>query len=409
MINNSSSFLIDILLGCLHTSQPIDPASLTRLSSQQWDELAGLAVTRRVAPLMYHNLAEQGLKDCVPPPALRRLFQRYRHNTLKNLKFQAELAGIVAALEQAGIPVMVLKGAYLAAVVYQNLGLREMGDLDILVKKGDLEMARQTLLQFGYGNSAGETPSASYQHLPLLQKPGAVSGVEMHWVILPETSPYRIDTDGLWQRARPYDILGATGRGMAVEDLVLHICLHAAYLHNMVFGLRPLCDLAEIIRHSPPDWELLAARADQWGCLRGMYLMLHFARELLGAAVPEPWLAQFSGEPLAAEVVAFARTQILGDRDKTIAVSHNFLKLYGRQSVWGKVRVLTRSVFLPPAQLAQIYGLPDGSLRTWLYYPRRGWDLLARYGPSAQQAMGNTSLSDRVNANNLYLAWLSEK
>jgi hypothetical protein len=51
---------------------------------------------------------------------------------LKTFKFRA-----------ASIAVIALKGAFLAELVYENIGLRAIGDVDLLVKKEDLEKVQQ--------------------------------------------------------------------------------------------------------------------------------------------------------------------------------------------------------------------------------------------------------------------------
>jgi len=52
---------------------------------------------------------------------------------MRNKRILQELGEILALFQPHNIPVIVLKGACLAHTVYQNIGLRVMLDLDLLV------------------------------------------------------------------------------------------------------------------------------------------------------------------------------------------------------------------------------------------------------------------------------------
>jgi hypothetical protein len=56
------------------------------------------------------------------------------------LRAQTQIAELASAFAAASIRVMVLKGAHLAQVVYPNLTLRAMQDIDLLVSREHLEM-----------------------------------------------------------------------------------------------------------------------------------------------------------------------------------------------------------------------------------------------------------------------------
>jgi hypothetical protein len=70
----------------------------------------------RLLPLLAHNLA--GAADA----GLGRARGVLRHTWSRNLTLLASAAGIVTALEDAGIPVMILKGGALAVRCYASLG-----------------------------------------------------------------------------------------------------------------------------------------------------------------------------------------------------------------------------------------------------------------------------------------------
>jgi hypothetical protein len=53
---------------------------------------------------------------------------------------------------------------------------------------------------------------------------------------------------------------------------VLHLCRHAVVQHRAHLGLRPLCDLAQVVHGwGSGEWEELARRAVAYGLARPVY------------------------------------------------------------------------------------------------------------------------------------------
>ncbi|MBM2834955.1 MAG: hypothetical protein HW406_2116 [Candidatus Brocadiaceae bacterium] len=82
------------------------------------------------------------------PSKLREsLKQEYIYNWGRNVRILEELAALLRVLDN---PVIVLKGAALLSSVYENVGLRSLGDVDILVKPEDVSKIDTVLSQSGY-------------------------------------------------------------------------------------------------------------------------------------------------------------------------------------------------------------------------------------------------------------------
>ena len=190
----------------------------------------------------------------VPGDVLQRLREIYLMTGARNTLLYQELALVLQALQHDNIPVIVLKGGHLAALVYRHPALRPMSDIDLLVRRSDLERAAARLRDLGYsGPPAGDIPALreENQHLPMMCK-APETGIELHWTLLAPSRLIDIPNDGWWQRSRPATIAGVATRVLSQEDLLLHVCLHNACdrPHGPFgLGLRPLCDIAEIIRH----------------------------------------------------------------------------------------------------------------------------------------------------------------
>ena len=236
----------------------------------------------------------------------------------RNTLLYQELGLVLQALQHENIPVIVLKGAHLAALVYRHIALRPMSDLDLLVHPSDLERAAAKLRDLNYsGPPGGDVPTLwkGECHLPRLHKaPG--TALELHWTPLSPARLPAIANDGWWQRSRPATIAGAPTRVLSPEDLLLHVCLHNA-CHPVCgpfgLGLRPLCDIAAIIRRyrETLSWPEVQARAVEWRTERFVYLALWLARELLGVAVPQSIMEGLCPRDFAERWAVVAIKQVL--------------------------------------------------------------------------------------------------
>lgn len=93
---------------------------------------------------------------------------------------------------------------------------------------------------------------------------------------------------------------------LSLEDLMLHLCLHAVQHILEGVGLRLLCDLTETMKHyqAEMDWQKIQDRSRQWGTDRPLYLMLSLIRELAGQAAPSDILDILTANPVDARFVA---------------------------------------------------------------------------------------------------------
>jgi len=85
-----------------------------------------------------------------PPEIVAALREDYRSSALQSLVREASLFTLLGEFETVELPVILLKGSYLARHVYRDPALRPMDDVDILIHEEDLEQARSVLSNIGY-------------------------------------------------------------------------------------------------------------------------------------------------------------------------------------------------------------------------------------------------------------------
>lgn len=396
---------VQLLLDALHPAAPLDSGQLARLSPDQWQDLVALAASQRVRPLLWQRLQQKGATHLLPDEAASSLREFHKRNTMRNLGRYAELHRLLAALQTEGIPVILLKGIYLAEAVYAQAGLREMSDIDLLARPGDHQRIVEILACLGYVSSP---PTYSDNHIPPMVKEGCAS-FEIHWNLVELGDPCRIDPACWWRNAMPVRIAGSEALALSPENLLLHLCIHASYQHQFDIGLRPYLDLAATIDHfaSVIDWPCLIERAEEWGCRRGIYLPLRLAQELVGANLPAGFLERLCPEEMAASVLAIARAQIFHGVAVNIPVS--FASFLAGKSFKHKINMLWQRIFMSKAKLSQLYSVPVDSLRIYPCYLQRIAGLLRRHAPTLKKFRQDDDgrLHAMVARKNSLATWLS--
>ena len=376
--------LIPLLLGVLHQDPGrLDRGALAALSEQKWEDLIALAAEQRVCALFYHKLRALGCEDLIHEEPRQTLKRLYLASAARILRYLAAFQRIVGAFNATGIPVIPLKGIYLVHTVYEQPGLREMNDLDLMVPKPRLAEAVEILRRLGYEGMTPfsiEVDTAIAHHLTRLIKEGGCA-VELHWTLTKPGIYYSIDVAELWERVVPAQIGGMEVLGLSPEDLLLHLCLHTSYQHQFAFGLRPFCDIAQVIElyKGSLDWVTLQERARRWNWQRGVYLALLVAQHLLGAAVPAETLAALRPADFSEEVYRAAANQIF-TKKYTADPSRELSRLWMQKNWWARFKVLLGRIFISKKTMAKAYALPPDSPLIYLYYPIRMKDMILRNG-----------------------------
>ncbi len=361
----------EVLLYCLGTNANEKCAArLEQLLPSDWEGVIQRSMRHVVAPLLYHRLKILSPRTNIPVGIVQRLREIYLHNAAKNMQLYTELSKLLRILKDDGIPVIVLKGAYLAEVVYDNIALRPMCDIDLLVKKVDLSRVEKRLLEMGYSPLRRiwiEEECALRKHLPPFTKAGAVP-FEIHWTLVGPTNPFNIDVSGLWKRARTASIASVNVLVLSPEDLLLLLCLHASFIH--VFPpLYFLCDISETIRHykDEMDWNQVQLHARQWGVDKCVYLTLRLTRDLLGAVVPDELLRRFQPVDLDLHMITEVREGIFADKSASSSPPLTLAELWGAKRL-RDITIFLKRAFPSPKIMSSMYPAAPDSIRIYLYY-----------------------------------------
>ena len=381
-MNKIDKFLLDCLRtrpdnGGLDKSEP--------LSEAEWEELLQQSARHGITPLLYHRLRTSHPDIAIPPAIVAKLRQAHLENAARNLKLYLNLTGVLNLLRRENIPVIALKGAHLAELVYRNRALRFMGDLDLLVKQDDLMKVDALLLGMGCTPNEQNRIVGKDNNEFVYVMPKRDVSLEIHWSILSSQFPFCIDTEGLWERSKPAFIAGVDVAVFCPEDLLLHLCIHAGCTHGFEPGLKLFCDISEILERNVGgiNWELMQRRTHEWGIGKCVYLTLKLTRDLLGIALPDGFMATLKPHDFDERFVALAKDQIFSRRSRTgppLSMWPAVARFWGTASLKDKAVIFLKGFFLPRDAMARLYPIPASSMRIYFYYIVRLKDLIRVYG-----------------------------
>lgn len=368
------------LLTLLHRTPA--PAALDwvfALPDAHWRALLALAEDQAVANLLYQRLEEGDDLARVRPEWVSRPLAIYHRTTARNMAIYSHLASILDRLAAAAMPVIVLKGAYLATSVYPTLGARAMGDIDLLLPRQRMKEAAEILTRLGYHTDLAYADSLldSGHHLPRFIHES--HAVELHYHLRGPDQPLPIAVDELWERATPATIADRPVLVLCAEDQLLHLAIHGALQHQLGLDMRFLLDILYFTQAvgSRLDWDRLMARAHRLGWARSLCLALTLAHELLGAPIPAQALS--AARP-PQPVLHAALNQLFSSTRSREESNRAFAELWDGDKGKQQVAYLLSRIFLPRLTLAKNYKVSPSAPWLPLYYLARVGDLLQRYG-----------------------------
>ena len=377
------------MLNILKIDEETQLTGFSELNNNDWDELVELSVKCGVAGLVYFKLQSKVGDSDLPAKAMNELKLHAMNTALINMMYFRELRKVLLVLRQQDINPIILKGAYLAHSIYSDLSQRSMIDLDILLKKSQIEVAEQILLDMGYeldgDREDWKNNHFHYRYLHLVEG----TNIELHWDLLEPNSNIQLDIDGIMQRSQSTTIAGIETLVFSPEDLLLHLCTHATVLHLFSYHvIRTLCDITYILRYygSQIDWDKLREYAEKCGARKQVYLVLYFSRGLLNAPVSIEVLNLLKPVDLNQQILDWAEVRLWGEIENESTkmngnpiMSDRMVDAFVEEEILSKVSVLMKKFFPARQELISLYSLPENSRIVYFYYPRRFVGLLLRH------------------------------
>lgn len=344
--------------------------------TRDWAGVVGPVRAHGLGALLHRGLA--GVTG-VPDDAAAALAASARKTARQSFALGSVLIEVLDVLRSEGVDALPLKGATLAAAAYGDPGVRDYGDLDVLVAPSDAWAAIEALSRVGF--EFPDALSRDRQEVYLrtdsqVSLRRAAVEVELHTALAqPQWGVYPTLPE-LATRASAVELYGRTVPALAPPDMVLAVSVHAS---KAGWGrLEWAASLAWLARRDDMDWDALADQAKDAGIARtagvGFALAEEFLRDPLPAGARVLTDHDRAVRPLARDVRPNPGTPP-GTMPVRERLGHQLWLLRIRER-WRDRLYLVVALLRPTTHDVAVVDLRP-SLR-WLYYPLRLIRVVAR-------------------------------
>jgi hypothetical protein len=208
----------------------------------------------------FHQFEELGQGGAGAPPWLVESCRRiYHENLYRGILFRTFFEEFSRWMEDAGMEFIPLKGINLLESLYPDMGWRSMGDIDVLVRREDVEAAERILEERGFSvgdRRLRERYLRFHHHLYFRGEfQGHEMALELHWAVARHYLPH-LDYEHLW-REGSHAVEGstATERALKLSYLFLFLLAHTAQHHYRV-SVKWLMDLFLLVGRGNLDGQV---------------------------------------------------------------------------------------------------------------------------------------------------------
>lgn len=253
------------------------------------------AIGEGTAYLLYQKIKEEGDHELHSRWLFRKLEQSYYNNLAQNIYGMEQFLTNYPEITQ-GFQAILLKGISLLNTVYQNPGLRHLGDIDLLIRKEDYPEVRKSLESADYVfndelQGLGD-PCNLNSIMCRKSSPGPRQPVlHIHWHLINTLLPlhlcnFQIDLDAIWNQSMAL----ASGSDLRVmlpsHQMIYYAFHHSKHSFDKLIRLHDL-DLTIRYYENSFDWREVLYEARRFNLTRTVYYPLCFAKEILATPIPD--------------------------------------------------------------------------------------------------------------------------
>ena len=312
--------LANFIRAAIPLTNVIAPDALTEPTD--WSPIVDAAERHGLAPLLFTALKTLGAQTQPLDPIVETLRASYMRVTMNNWWAQQELSHWLECFQQERIPVVLLKGCVLASTLYANVGVRPVGDLDLLVPRAHVERVRALLSARGYRpfdpRARDDFQVRFASELAFWREGAHPSLLDLHWHVF-NTAAYaaRAPIEWFWQRTQPIALNGQPAQMLTPEAQLLHLSVHCAghQWQRLILSY----DLALLLAQSTADidWADVMAEVTAFGFVGILQTTLAQVQDCWGVTIPadvSTWLERLRpdrAERIVAAAMNAKRTEAL--------------------------------------------------------------------------------------------------
>ncbi|MBL4585718.1 MAG: nucleotidyltransferase family protein [Flavobacteriales bacterium] len=258
-----------------------------------WDFFTKRANGTHLSPLLFNTLSDERIKNVVPKKALASLENAQNQVLFRNIMLQQVFTEFAALLNAEKLPLIPLKGIYLSEVVYGNLRLRHLSDIDVLIKEEHLDRICSLMQQKGWEVKHAIPYSNKEQQNLYRAHPRTLIKdeihIELHTHLYNANEGAAISKEEIWNYTKPESLLDQEIMQFTPEMQLQYLCLHLQkHLLGTEMKLLNFCDIREFLkieRHNF-DWNIFKNHCKKYECSGKVSQILHLLKKYWSTDIP---------------------------------------------------------------------------------------------------------------------------
>jgi hypothetical protein len=334
-----------------------------------WDYFIERAVDTYLGTTVYVRLVKQ-LKLSFPEHVLKVLESMYFQVLVKNTQLIGAYEALAIALNKLAVSYIPLKGIHFLKKSFSNdIGIRQLSDIDILFHPEDAEKVHSYLIELGY---------RAYLTIPiriskLLKNPTPYNyskdGVtlDVHYA-LNRLESFDISMSEVWKSAVKNE--STLEFHLSTEDQLVHLCTHA-FLHMKIFDLKQISflDIVTLLSSEKVNWEMLNRKMSDYNCEVETSSILFLTNMYFNSEIPESTiglLKEEQRENLRNRFLLLLRENKSELKAKHYKMKDRYFQFFHLLSWKDRILFVAYYIFPDKPYLKQVYGNRGNRFFLWL-------------------------------------------
>lgn len=292
-MTNNILFLIDcIKVGFLGKK----PESFDNLDFKNldWDNIKKFVVFHKLRPILAEVMRVYDVEESESNHFVTNLSKL---QTLLNLSFAAETSRLLKLLQSNNVRVLPYKGNLFIHEFYNNLPVREAGDIDLLFHPDDIHRGIEILRADGYQLRESErkngeesiiiSKALDFKEIYEIPFTKNIYNLDLHWGLNYDYLPYKVNYSAFFENSNTRKMFNVEVKMPDIETMYWMLVLHHGGKEVWV-KLSHLLDLLAFMKKYGDvlDWDKILDRAKEYKMLNISLLGFYFIEKHFSFSLP---------------------------------------------------------------------------------------------------------------------------
>ncbi len=280
---------------CKDIGAILNPYKEISIDGVDWENVIYVSSRYFVTSNITGALRKKGLLDKLQPELKDYFLYIESLNKERNKALVSQTIEVTGLLNKEGIEPLLLKGvAYLLSGVYTDIGMRIIGDIDILVSEHEAHRALNILIKRGYKYFPEDKISCKeykeHHHLKPVFHEDRVARVEIHTQLINKTYGELLPLKEIWKKASRLQEHGVSFFVPNIEHSIILNIIHEELGHKgydfLFISFRSLSDFIMLLEKGSIDWNKIEHIFTQHGYKNLFKSYIYMAHKLLNIPYP---------------------------------------------------------------------------------------------------------------------------